>query len=110
MCCGQKRSQLQNSPQPSRTQGVPQSLSGNRRSPVPGTQPAAPKLTMSPPHVSTTPTPQGFVAIRYLEASPVRVQGVGTGRRYEFSRSQSVQSVDSRDASALLNTRFFRRA
>ena len=48
--------------------------------------------------------------VGYLETSTVRVQGLVTGRRYEFSLAQSVQSVDARDASSLLNTRFFSRA
>ena len=35
---------------------------------------------------------------------------MSTGRFYEFSGAQLVQSVDSRDAAALLNTQLFRRA
>lgn len=49
------------------------------------------------------------VVIRYLETSPIRVKGLITGRVYEFSGRQAVQSLDARDASSLLNTRFFRR-
>jgi hypothetical protein len=32
-----------------------------------------------------------------------------TGRSYEFSAAQPVQSVDASDAASLLNTRYFRR-
>ncbi len=125
MCCGQKRSQLQNSPAPIRARSVPQSLSANRQGLALGTQPSAlPKMASVAPHshvspptravqpapTTTTSTPHSSIAIRYLETSPVRVQGLVTGRRYEFSPSQSVQSVDARDASSLLNTRFFSRA
>jgi hypothetical protein len=39
----------------------------------------------------------------------IRVQGLRTGRSYEFSTLQPVQSVDVRDASSLLNTRVFQR-
>jgi len=103
-----------NSPASIGTRSVPQSLSANRQSrPVMAT--VSPHPRVDPPSrpfepVPTTSTPQGSLAIRYLETTPIRVQGLGTGRRYEFSPSQSVQSVDVRDASPLLNTRFFRRA
>jgi hypothetical protein len=40
----------------------------------------------------------------------VRVRGSATGRYYEFSGSNPVQSVDARDAPAMLATRFFRAA
>jgi hypothetical protein len=55
-------------------------------------------------------TPQPAVKVRYLENSPIRVRGLATGMSYEFSGSQPVQTVDARDAPALLNTRFFRGA
>jgi hypothetical protein len=47
--------------------------------------------------------------VRYVEKSPIRVQGLQSGRFYEFSGQNPVQPVDPRDAAALLNTRFFRR-
>lgn len=74
-------------------------------------QPAAPLRNggrQSLPH-SDGSTPHATTAIRYLEASPVRVQGLISGRAYEFSALQPVQTVDARDATSLLNTRFFRR-
>lgn len=53
---------------------------------------------------------QSSISIRYLETSPIRVRGLVSGMNYEFSGSHPVQQVDARDASSLLNTRFFRRA
>lgn len=50
------------------------------------------------------------VSVRYLEQSNIVVCGPATGRRYAFSGTSAIQSVDARDASALLQTRFFRRA
>jgi hypothetical protein len=49
------------------------------------------------------------VAISYLESAPVRVQGLATGRTYEFSAARTAHLVDPRDAGALLNTGLFRR-
>jgi hypothetical protein len=49
------------------------------------------------------------VSLHYLESSPIRVKGTVTSRYYEFSRTNPDQPVDTRDAEALLNTRFFRR-
>ena len=46
--------------------------------------------------------------LHYLENSPIRVRGPVTGRQYDFSGLRPVQAVDTRDASALLRTRFFR--
>jgi hypothetical protein len=54
--------------------------------------------------------PLASVSITYQENSPIRVRGPVSGRFYEFSGSRPVQQVDARDASSLLNTRFFRRA
>ncbi len=49
-----------------------------------------------------------MVTLRYLEDSPILVTGSSTGRRYEFSGHHPMQSIDVRDAQALLRTRFFR--
>ena len=67
-----------------------------------------------PPLVRRVPAPvsasRASVNIRYLEQSPIRVRGTVSGRHYDFSGAHPIQSVDDRDASWLLNTRFFRRA
>jgi hypothetical protein len=55
-------------------------------------------------HSSGTP-----VSLRYTESQSVVVRGPVTGRRYSFSAASPVQSVDSRDAGALLGARYFRR-
>lgn len=106
MCCGNKRSQLLNSPaqRPLRNPHVP-----FNRGRVVRTQPS-PSSEMPTVAVQAVVDQQASVQIYYLETSPVRVQGLSTGRSYEFSGSVPVQSVDARDASSLLNTRFFRRA
>jgi hypothetical protein len=51
-----------------------------------------------------------YVPLRYVERSPILVRGPATGQQYQFSGTQPIQSVDPRDAEALLRTRFFRRA
>ena len=96
MCCGQKRSELRNSQAQRTARTVPQYVSGNNRAQVVRTQPSAPA------HAS--------ISVRYLENSPIRVRGLVSGMCYEFSGSHTVQQVDARDATSLLNTRFFHRA
>ena len=76
--------------------------------------PAAPSPTPSPGVPAAAPVPyapgRSERKLRYTERSGVRVRGNATGRFYEFSGEHPVQSVDSRDAPALLATRFFRAA
>lgn len=117
MCCGSKRTELKKSLSTA-------AATSNR--PVAGAQGrielgrtvtapraysalvnAATQAQISP---SGTALEGSFVAISYLEKAPVRVRGLATERAYEFSASNPVCKVDVRDASALLNTRFFRRA
>jgi hypothetical protein len=50
------------------------------------------------------------VSVRYTESQSVVVRGPVTGLRYAFSSADPVQTVDQRDAAALLQARFFRRA
>ena len=47
--------------------------------------------------------------VRYTRQARVRVGGPVSGRSYEFSGADAVQSVDSRDADGLVSTGFFRR-
>ena len=68
------------------------------------------QVTASIQPQAATLTPHSSIGVRYLENSPIRVRGLVSGMSYEFSGSRPVQSVDSRDASSLLDTRFFRRA
>jgi hypothetical protein len=45
----------------------------------------------------------------YYGTARVSVRGPMTGKLYEFSRQQPVQTVDPRDAVSMLKTRLFRR-
>jgi len=125
MCCGQKHSELRNSQAQRTARSVPQYVSGNSHAQAVRTQPSAPpamQTVLPHPPVNTqirgvqprAPTPisvaQSSISLRYLENSPIRVRGSVSGKYQEFSGSHPVQLVDARDASSLLNTRFFRRA
>ncbi|MBV9743892.1 MAG: hypothetical protein JO099_09015 [Acidobacteriia bacterium] len=84
-----------------------------RSTPPPNTQTTLRTNSVTPqpaPNGAPVTTPPDWVRIQYLEVSPVRVMGPFTGRSYEFSGSQRIQTVDTRDAQSLLRTRFFRRA
>lgn len=78
-----------------------------------GTQPSYRKTPVdTSQHVPVAVPAQSLsssVSLRYLERSPILVRGPITGRHYQFSAAQPVQPVDSRDADALVRTRFFRR-
>jgi len=96
MCCGKRReelgAQLAAKLPPSRT-----SQAALERDKV---RPLFPEAA----HAAGTP-----VSVRYTESQSVVVRGPVTGRRYAFSAANPVQSVDPRDAGALLQARFFRR-
>jgi hypothetical protein len=101
MCCGQKRASL-----------TPESVYQTtlRSNSIATSAPAAARPVKNPTQrASVAQPPPGWssVGLRYLERSPIRVRGPATGRQYEFSAVNSVQSVDARDAESLLNTRFF---
>ena len=100
MCCGQKRSELRSPTTPAR---IPTTMPTVRQN-VPNLPRALPQA------LASAQSPSSSVALRYTESSPVRVMGPVTGRQYDFSGSRSVQAVDSRDAPALLRSRFFRQS
>ena len=122
MCCGQKRSELRNSQVQRTARSIPQLNSGNSPANPVRAQPAvtrtAPGYPLAIPQTrSVRPQapapvsmPQSSISVRYLEASPIRVCGLISGKMYDFSGPAPVQQVDVRDASSLLGTRFFRRA
>lgn len=110
MCCGQKRSNLQQSPLSSARQNVPRVISGNSRSQAVRTQPLGAVPVANAPQPQAASTTSQVVGLCYMESSPIRVRGLVSGRSYEFAGAHAVQEVDVRDASSLLNTRFFRRA
>ena len=106
-CCGQKRALLQSPPAPTRTL-APAALA---RQPLPirpvtpdPPGPATPVAVRGPGSAAL----EGRVTLRYLERSPILVQGPATGRQYNFSAGNPLQSVDRRDAATLVRTRFFR--
>ena len=101
MCCGHRRSEWQSSQAPLRDM---QRFTPADTRPRPATPIAEPL-----PHSSLTLLPAGSLPIRYVDTLPIRVRGLMTGRSYEFSAAQPVQSVDASDAASLLNTRYFRR-
>ena len=80
------------------------------RSVTSSAQTSVPHVTQLVPQAASQPIAAGSsVAMHYTERSPIRVRGNVTGRQYEFSSTQPVQTVDARDASSLLQSRFFRR-
>ena len=100
-CCGQKREALRSNPSPTvtATPAVTKPTSNNWSS--------AGTLSQQAPVAGATA--YSMVTLQYLENSPILVRGPVTGRLYEFSNAQPVQSVDLRDAETLLRTGFFRR-
>jgi hypothetical protein len=96
-CCGQKRAQIANSSSPIQKATITQAV------------PDSPQYLSTNQRQALNPTRSNYstVALRYLENSPILVRGP-TGRQYMFSGANPNQSVDPRDAKALLRTRFFR--
>jgi hypothetical protein len=120
MCCGQKRSQFQTSQARMTAPSAHQQPSGHNQGQAVRAQSSPQATAAVPPRFDSSWQLGGFqppkdsapnlsVVIRYLETSLIRVKGLITGRVYEFSGAQALQSIDARDASSLLNTRFFRR-
>lgn len=72
-------------------------------------RPAAARPTVARSAVSYSQSGSA-INLHYLESSPIVAIGAITGRQYEFSGAHPDQSVDARDAQALLRTRFFRRS
>lgn len=97
-CCGQGRTKLQ-----STALVVPRKVITQH----------GPESRTLPRDTSLSPAPlvrgHSGITLRYLERSPILVQGSVTGQHYRFSETQPIQVVDRRDAESLLRTRFFRR-
>ena len=96
-CCGQKRAALTKASlkkEPS-TGYSPTQLDGELRSRGQQTS------TQTNPNYPS-------VSLCYLESSPIVVLRSATGRRYQFSSTNRIQSVDARDSVSLLRTKFFR--
>jgi len=108
-CCGQKRSALRagvlSQPPAPRVPTAQPSQAGYANNPTPDGHPARPV----PSAHTTAAASLGHAQqkLRYRERSRIVVLGPATGRHYEFSAAQPVQSVDPRDTLALLRTGFF---
>lgn len=87
---------------------IPQFTPANRANPSAGQLHSAGR-SLRTQYPTPAVAPNAAVAIRYLDRKPIRVQGGVSGRFYQFSASEPVQSVDVRDAASLLNSRLFRR-
>ena len=87
-------------------QSIPQRTFSNRPAQTVRTQLLQ---TRSVPPQAPVSMLESSVSVRYLETSPIQVRGLVSGMSYTFSAEQPVQQVDAKDASSLLNTRFFRR-
>ena len=121
MCCGQKRSIIKGSPNLSTRSGTSTSARDQAgHSHLPAVSSASHRN--SPTLSNTGSQQQGSivfapgvryrsgVTLRYLRSTPAHIIGPVTGRSYQFSAAHPVQVIDSRDASGLLSTGFFRRA
>jgi hypothetical protein len=100
-CCGQKRNVLKTNSSPSSSYNVVKHQ----------VSPALPSFGQTP--TAHPPTAANLsshaIALEYTERSAIVVEGSATHRLYRFSAVDPVQMVDSRDAGALLSTRFFLR-
>src|SRR5262245_44106415 len=114
-CCGQRREQLSRNPTPPKTATAspPATNRPAHAGPIyPLVSPVAPRPTSAAQRLPKSPSPSQLsfgpsVQVRSLEKSRIFTHGSATGRPYEFSAAQPFQSVDVRDAVALLRTRFF---
>jgi hypothetical protein len=93
-CCGKLRSAL--------SDPAGHAVPPAQRLPL-GVRPNIARARTVPPVVASVP-------VRYVELPSIVVHGPVSGRKYAFSGTNPVQSVDGRDAGAFLQTRFFRRA
>ena len=103
-CCGNRRAAASAAFDPTTSRAPPTPPNG------PGNRPARSPAGSAPGWAGAAGAGAVSVMVRYLESSPIRVHGPVTGRLYEFSGQQPVQSVERRDADALTRTRVFRRA
>ena len=112
-CCGQNRAALSNLPPANHPSTLGQaawpSPSAGLSSPWSQGRPVADQTG----HRSVGPTAapgSRVIRLRYIERKPVMVRGPASGAEYRFSLDDAVQSVDLRDADALLRSSLFVRA
>jgi hypothetical protein len=116
MCCGQKRSALRSIPSSGKT-AVPAKLPIHRQQASRPSTGLADREFLFPVNLSAArrerplaeapQMPLTPVSLRYVRTAPMRVQGEGTGRQYEFSGSRPAQAVDPRDLASLLSLGYF---
>jgi hypothetical protein len=99
MCCGNKRLALRSKTPLTHSIASPGAQTALREE-----TPAA-----GAPSPISKRGPSGWAMLRYKEGSAVRVRGPVTGRRYEFSILEPMQSVDPRDAAPLTHSGMFLR-
>ena len=125
MCCGQKRAQLTRH-QTVNAKALPtfQRSNGSVSLPLPGsgvralpTETRSAGLAEASPSHAPQPSATQAVAsdptavyVQFNGQASMQVRGLATGIVYVFTSAQPVQAVHERDAAALLQTRFFRRA
>ena len=109
-CCGQRRDSLRTNPPLDASVRAapnpwPQARQAQRESVAPPRSAFVGGASRAPGPVNANSRQD--VPLRFTETSRIIVEGAVTRRRYEFSGSEPVKLVDSRDVGALLGTRFF---
>ena len=101
-CCGQKRTEINQSSWTVKTTNTPSS--GLTHPAVHSAPQVRPQPNQSPQEI-----PSASITLHYLQTAPILVRGPVTGRAYRFSGPYPEQFVDARDVETLLQTRLFRR-
>ncbi|MEY8689480.1 MAG: hypothetical protein AB9M53_06325 [Leptothrix sp. (in: b-proteobacteria)] len=80
--------------------------------PAPADQPVPDVVPRDGEYATTARSAAGrradSVRLRYTMTLPITIRGSASGREYQFSSGQSIQTVDPRDAAELLQSRMFR--
>lgn len=101
MCCGEKRTTVR---RVSRS-----AAAGLAGLPGPSSTPPSSSGVSGADRPEAAPYSGGSsVQLRYLRSAPVKMQGVVSGRQYEFAMVGEIQAVDRRDVPGLMRTGFFR--
>ena len=101
-CCGQKRTEINQSSWTAKTTTTVDPSSTNSAKHL--VSQGSLRQNQPPPG-----TPSASITLRYLQTAPILVRGPITGQAYRFSGPYPEQFVDARDVETLLQTRLFRR-
>jgi hypothetical protein len=93
-CCGKKREEI---------------AAGNGSWDIPARYDPPPRHRSATPPATPAVSPSSSVTLLRRDRGVISVGGPVTGKRYQFSGAGSMQSVDRRDAEALLATGSFER-